>query len=304
MGNKIYGAVVLVLWGSSMTWLMVAKILPPFFRGDAPRSAPTTRLEPVAWRIEHGASLSGYSVSQAVPGAMGTTEVHSQVRLDELPLPKLATQWIWMQGLLTDLSDLQLELRTKATYDTLGQLSAFETRVRAADTPPVARVIGRISGGVLKLTMRAGEFTHNSEHPWKGRSLLGGELSPESRLRPVYVGLKWREEVLSPFSGPGAKAELIEAEVVEEERLRHDGQLIRVKRIVFRSVCSPGVCAEDRVRAIVWVRDDGEVIRQDMFFMNMRLRFTRLSKSESQLLADSLLDLPRYATLAAPPLAE
>ena len=36
MGNRIFVAVVLLLWASTMSWLVVEKILPPFFSGDPP----------------------------------------------------------------------------------------------------------------------------------------------------------------------------------------------------------------------------------------------------------------------------
>ena len=36
MGNRIFVAVVLLLWASTMSWLVVEKILPPFFSGEPP----------------------------------------------------------------------------------------------------------------------------------------------------------------------------------------------------------------------------------------------------------------------------
>ena len=36
MGNRIFVGVVVVLWAGTMSWLMVARILPPFFHGDPP----------------------------------------------------------------------------------------------------------------------------------------------------------------------------------------------------------------------------------------------------------------------------
>ncbi len=300
MGNKIFFGVVLLLWGSSMSWLLVAKILPPYYRGDPPRASTTSRLEPVAWRIEIEGRPCGLSVSQAVPGALSTTEVHSRVKLQHLPLPQLTTQWLWIQSLLKDIDDIRLDLRTRSTFDSFDRLSSFETRLQANELPPMAKVTGRVTEGKLELVMRAGDYSHRSEHAWKGRSLLGGELSPEPRLLPVYVGRSWREEVYSPFAAPGSRAEIIEAEVVSEDLIRHNDQMVQAKQIVYRSLSSAGVSASDRVRAIVWVVDTGEVIRQDLYFMSTSLRFTRLDPVESEKLAESMLELDQYATTFTP----
>lgn len=39
MGNRIFVAVVLLLWATTMSWLVFAKILPPFFSGEPPKQA-------------------------------------------------------------------------------------------------------------------------------------------------------------------------------------------------------------------------------------------------------------------------
>ncbi|MEM6330044.1 MAG: hypothetical protein AAF790_07340 [Planctomycetota bacterium] len=300
MGNKIFGAVVLLLWGSSMAWLVGAKVLPNFFRGDPPRVAASGRLEPAAWVIELQGANCGLSVSQAVPGDQQTSEVHSRVILKRLPLPQLGTQWLWMQPLLSDLHDLRLDVRTKTTFDTFGRLATFAARIKANESATEARILGRVSDGLLKLNLRAGSYKHQTEHPWTGRSMLGGELAPQSKLLAVYVGKRWREEVYSPLSAPGAAAEVIEAEVTEEELLEYAGEITRVKRIVYRSVSAAGIAAQDRVRAIAWVRDDGQVIRQDVFVLNTRLRFTRLPELAARELAESLLELDKHASVTRP----
>ena len=78
MGNRIFVAVVVLLWVSTMSWLMVARILPPFFQGEPPHHGQPVRDEPVCWQIEYGGRPIGQAVSQAVPGALGTTEIHSR----------------------------------------------------------------------------------------------------------------------------------------------------------------------------------------------------------------------------------
>src|SRR5688572_12436268 len=94
MGNRIFVSVVVLLWMGTMSWLMVARILPPFFNGEPPGHGMLVRNEPVCWDIEHDGEVVGHAFSQAVPGAMGTTEIHSRVLLEGLEIRKLAPQWM------------------------------------------------------------------------------------------------------------------------------------------------------------------------------------------------------------------
>jgi len=300
MGNKIFGVVVFLLWGATMSWLLVAKILPPFFHGDPPRASHFSRMRPVAWTIELEGKPCGVSVSQAAEGALDTVEIHSRVRLDRIPLPEVAPQW--MQSVLRNLGEVQLDIRNQATFDSLGALATFQTRVQVDEVQSVVKMSGRVHEGQLRLRIQAGEYVRRSQHAWTEKSMLGGELSPEPRLLRAYTGRKWREEVYSPFGAPGAPAELIEAEVLDEQLIRIGDELVSAKKVVYHSLTAAGVSEKDRLRAVVWVRDDGYVIRQDAYFMNVCLRFTRMTDDESKQLADELLELDRYVGVRTPDL--
>ncbi len=69
MANRIFVAVVFLLWLSTMSWLMVARILPPFFNGDPPIRSLAIDDGPVCWQVELGDRPIGYAVSQAAAGA-------------------------------------------------------------------------------------------------------------------------------------------------------------------------------------------------------------------------------------------
>lgn len=300
MGNKAFVGVVLLLWASTMTWLVSAKILPSFFRGEPPRSSTLSQLEPVAWRIELQGTHCGTAVSQAVDGGLGTLEVHSIVKLRDLPLPKVAP--VWMQTMLKNLGEVELSLRNQATLDTLGALTTFQTRVRVNGGEPVIKMTGRVNDGLLHLKIHSGEYVRTSQHPWNSKSMVGGTLSPNPKLIQVWPGRKWREEIYSPFGQPGSPSELVEAEVIEEDFIRYNNKMTRTKRIEYRSVTSAGVSADDRLRAKLWVDDGGNVLRQDTYFMNVRLQFTRMDEISSERLADAMLELDRHAATLVPQL--
>jgi hypothetical protein len=295
MGNRIFVGVVVLLWVGTMSWLMVARILPPFFHGEPPGHGLLVRGEPVCWEIEYGGQRVGHAVGQAVPGALGTTEVHSRVLLKGIDIRELAPQW--MGTLVRGLGEISLDTRSRLVLDSLGNLSSFETKVRINDLPLVMRVQGHVEGAELLLKIQTGDVTHAVRYPVPSCSLLASELMPDPKLLQVYVGRKWQQEVYSPFRPPSSSLEIVQAEVVEEGWIEHRGQRARARKIEFRSMSPAGVAADNTLRAVVWVGDDGTVLRQDVYLMDARLRFDRCHEPHNLKLAEELLDLESVATI-------
>ena len=206
MGNRIFVGVVVVLWAGTMSWLMVARILPPFFHGDPPTHGALIRGEPTCWEIVYGDKPVGHAVSQAVPGASGTTEIHSRVLLEGIEVKELAPQW--MSGLVRVLGEVSLDTRSTFALDSLGNLSSFNTKVRLNDLPIVMRVQGKVVDAELKLKIQSGDVTHEVSYPVPAYSGLTNELIPDPKLLQVYVGRKWQQEVYSPFRPPGNSLEI------------------------------------------------------------------------------------------------
>ena len=298
MGNRIFVGVVVVLWAGTMSWLMVARILPPFFQGEPPAHGSLLRDEPVCWEVEYSGTPVGYAVSQAVPGALGTTEIHSRVLLERIAIRELAPQW--MSSLVHGLGKISLDTRTCMVLDSLGNLSSFDTKVKLNDMPLVMKVQGRVEGPELRIKVQSGEISHEVSYPVPSQSLFANELIPQPKLLQVYVGRKWQQEVFSPFRPPNSSMEIMQAEVVEEGLLEQHGESRHTRRIEFRSLSAAGVAADNTLRAVVWVAEDGTVLRQDIYLMNAKLRFERCVEPEMLALADKLLDLKTVATLVPP----
>jgi hypothetical protein len=297
MGNRIFVGVVVLLWGGTMSWLMVARILPPFFHGEPPTHGLRVRGEPVCWQIEYRGDSIGYAVSQAVAGALGTTEIHSRVLLEEIGIRELAPQW--MGSLVRGLGKISVDTRTCLVLDSFGNLSSFETKVRLNDMPLVMRVLGRVDGAELRLKIQSGEMTHEMSYPVPSEALSINELIPEPKLLQVYVGRKWQQEVFSPFRPPTNSMEILQAEVVEEGNLEHRGEDVLARKIEFRSLTAAGVAADNTLRSVVWVAEDGTVLQQDIHLMNAKLRFVRCTEQPMIELASELLDLETVATLGS-----
>jgi len=298
MGNRIFVAVVLLLWASTMSWLVVEKILPPFLSGDPPAHGQK-EAEPVCWQIECAGQHVGYAVRQAVPGALATTEVHSRIVLEEMPIKEMAPQW--MSSLVDNLGEIRLDSRTRLTLDSFGTLSSFDTKVQINDMPLVVKVFGKVDGPELKLKFLSGGVAQEWTFPYPKSNQLNGELIPESKLLQIYVGRKWQIEMFSLFRPPSDSLTLMQAEVVDEENIRHGDRMVRTRRIEFRDLSTAGVAAEHTLRATVWVSDEGMVLRQDVYLVsNTRLRFERRTDPQAVRLAEELLDLDTVATLTTP----
>jgi hypothetical protein len=206
--------------------------------------------------------------------------------------------WPFQIGsLIHGLNRIELDMRTRLTLDSLGALSSFDTRVRIVDVPLVMQVRGLVEGNELKVAMQSGEIKHEASFPAPREALLANDLFPETKLLDLQVGRRWQQEVFSPFK---TSLELIQAEVVAEGLIEHRGAQVNAKRIEFRSLSNAGVAAEKSLRSMLWVADNGTVLRQDLYFMSAKLRFERCLEPNQIERARRMLDLKNHATIAQP----
>src|SRR6266576_6769727 len=157
MGNRIFVGLVVTLWAGTMSWLMVARILPPFFHGEPPTHGTLVH-EPICWEIQYGGRPVGHAVSQAVPGAMSTIEIHSRIKVEGIEVRELAPHW--MGSLVRSLGAVSLDTRSVFVLDSLNNLSSFSTKVKLNDLPAIMRVRGKVEGAELKLTIQSVDVTH------------------------------------------------------------------------------------------------------------------------------------------------
>ena len=225
------------------------------------------RDEPVCWEIEYGGEPIGHAVSQAVPGALGTTEIHSRVLLEGIEIRELAPQW--MGSLVRGMGEISLDTRSRdGARFARTTCRRSKRKVRLNDLPLVMKVQGRVDGPELLLKIQSGEVTHAARATrCRSNSLLTSELIPEPKLLQVYVGRKWQQEMYSPFRPP---SEFAGDHAGGSGRGRLDRASRRADvdagRSNIRSMSPAGVAADNTLRAVVWVADDGTVLRQDVLF--------------------------------------
>ncbi|QDT69133.1 hypothetical protein MalM25_20610 [Planctomycetes bacterium MalM25] len=294
MGNRLYTAAVVVFWLGAMTWLVTDRILPPFFGGDAPTTRVANQLEPVAWRIEMDGRPCGEAVLQALAGDSDIREVHSLIQLDRIEAPEAAP--FWMRPMFKSLRDLSFRIRTVSTFGSLGGLSSFKTKMELNQADAPIRVNGSISGETLSLNVRIGELNKRSKHPWPKNATLGGEMTPAARLLPLWEGRSWTQEIYSPFASPKEPLEMIEATVSDRIRLSDGAENTEVWIVEYRATEKTGSTDKGRLRARLFVAEDGRVLKQEAFLLGSSVTFLRRSEEESQRIADELLELEKYAT--------
>jgi hypothetical protein len=181
----------------------------------------------------------------------------------------------WMSEIIDNLGKIKLDMKNRTSLDAFGQLIAFNTEVRLNNMPAVIKMVRQRNDANFRLRIVTGNITHRRNYPLPKNSTLAGELTPDAKLLQMFVGRRWQREVISPFRPLNQSIEILQAEVVTEELEHHKGQLVDTKRVEYRTLDNTGIAAKDRLRAKSWVVDGGTVIQQDIFLINMRLRFNR-----------------------------
>ncbi|MEM8946256.1 MAG: hypothetical protein AAGD11_13870 [Planctomycetota bacterium] len=278
MANRIFVSAVVVLWLSSMTWLVTDRILPSFFGGGQPPIAQAYEDgEAVAWQVIWQGRRVGQAASVRLSGVGGSTDLFNRVVLEEFPVMELAPSWI--RATVGNLGSMTFDVLTRVEFDPLGKFSSFNSRISLNDMPSILKMTGRIEDSYLNLRVRSNDLSHTTRIFLPNSEALSETLFPDAKLPYMHIGRNWQEKVYSPFSSPADPVELVQVEVVAKETLQHQGEVRPVMRVEYRSITSSGIPLNARVQGISWVDPiTGDVLRRDVFLGNSKLRFERLSK--------------------------
>ncbi len=295
MGNHPFNVIVVLFWLATMTWLFVAKVLPPLRVGEPPNYQAildeSQRQPAVCWNIELEGDPIGWSASRLIKRKDGISELHSRVYLARLPLDELAPGWLakLLKPALGNLGRIDVDKRTQIVIDPLGRLVGFESRVRVADLQDAIKVSGQVEGSTLLITVRSGDIPTTVERYLPPNALMTDELSPQAVVPGLRVGQRWTVPLYSPFRPPTNPIEILHAEVERATSITWNGRQHSGKLIVFRGDPGAGP-ASDELRGRSWVRDDGLVVRQEIRVLRSNLIFTRLSREQAEEVTTSLGD--------------
>ncbi len=278
MANRVFVFAVVVLWLSSMTWLVTDRILPSFFGGGQPPIVQAyTDGEAVAWQVLWKGEIVGEAASVRLDGVGGSTDLFNRVILKKFPVMELAPSWI--RATVGNLGSMTFDVLTRVEFDPLGKFSSFNSRISLNNMPSVLRMSGRIEESQLKLKVSSSDFSHTKQIYLPNSEALSEALFPEARLPYMRLGRSWQEKVYSPFSSPTDPVEIVQVQVKSVESIMHHGESRRVMRVEYASLAGSGIPAQARIQGISWVDSgSGDVLRRDVFLGDSKLRFERLPK--------------------------
>jgi hypothetical protein len=308
-----YRLAVFALWLAAMSWLTIEKILPPFFTGEPPvyESTGDGPRPPVAWYLYWGERRLGWALSEMNQQSTDTTEIHSLVHFDSLPLDELLP--IYLRAIAHASSQaagsLEMEVETDLiTNSALNQLVSFYSKFRPKNGQSLVKIDGNVEGDKLKLAVRAGDWDHDFEMPLPDNKVRDS-FSPEMMLRGLHLGQSWTFDSYSPLGLPSRPMDMIQgrppterlfAKVEERTELTWDGQLEPMWLVVYRSDAAVGSGGERNIRNRLWVHRDGTVVRQEVVWGDHSLLFTRMPEREATKLRNEHREFSRQHVPAQP----
>ncbi|MGE0606549.1 MAG: hypothetical protein AB7O62_05420 [Pirellulales bacterium] len=287
MSPRWFNGLVVLFWLSTMSWLVVAKILPSLLTGEPPSYkrivlAADETPPSVAWDMFWDEAPIGHARSQMIRQPDGMTEIESHVRIESLPLAELTPPWMSHVLRLLEGDDIVLDLLAESSFaiDPLGHLASFRAKLDTPDGLTLMNMQGVVNEDRLKVTVRADQLVHSTEMFLPADALVGDAFSPREQLPNLHIGQTWTVPVFSPFQPPTSPMEVLRASVERQEFLVHGQTAVQCWLVVYRADNGGTSKAAQAARGRVWVRTDGMVLKQEMLMFEHRLTFVRAEPDE------------------------
>lgn len=293
MGSRWFNLTIVLVWLSTTTWLVVAKIVPPLRRGEPPnyRSMYSEQASDtpayVGWEMSLNDRSLGYAVIILTKKMNGdVTEVESRIHFDHIPLEELSPAWMKavLHSTIVPTDNLKMFVSSRLSIDKLGYLSEFRSDLRVAGFPDTVTIRGTINGTVLKIKVTSGDIEYPFDTYLPSDALVADELSPQLCLTGLHVGQEWTVPVFSPLRPPGNPVDVLQARVERHDLLMWEGQTVPVSVVEYRTDSGSALSSTSYPRAKLWVRDDGAVLKQEVSVLGTELVFVRLSEEQSNAL--------------------
>ena len=295
MYSRWFSTAVILLWLSTMGWLVTEKVLPPLLLGDPPSRSSileARRDEPVvAWQLSHNHRQVGWAKSETHRLADGGTRIDNFVHFDHLPIGQFAPSWLrgifqiangsGKSPLDKTASGITTDVETAITIDGANRLSKIETTI---SFPPSDREIclqGVVVNGKLKLSVRSLDIFFKTQISIGDDAILCDALSPTARLPGLYQGQEWTTDTLSPLKYPNRPHTILYAKVEGLEQVKWNGRQTGAWLVVYRDRPHKGIEKNAKPHGRLWVRRDGVVVKQEMSVLNTFMTFVRLADEEA-----------------------
>jgi hypothetical protein len=282
MYSRWYTPAVVLLWLSTMTWLVWQKVLPPLLVGEPPQQqeilAARDRERLVGWDIAFNGRPLGWAASRTVKAADGGTELRATAHFDHLPVAEITPGWIQTLFKLAEheASRIQLDARSTLWLNREGRPTRFRSAVDLRPLGDTIELEGQIQGTRLNVLARSGEFSYTTQTYLPSGVLMGDSLSPQTQLPGLHVGQTWTAPVYSPLRPPNSPLEIYRATVERMVVFAWGGATYDAWLVSYRSESGLSLLGGSPPQGRVWVRRDGTVLQQQVNLMECELTFTRM----------------------------
>jgi hypothetical protein len=247
----------------------------------------------VAWEILWNQRNVGWAASRTEAAAEGRWRLASRVRFERFPLRDLLPTFLRATGVVDDgLAALTMDLESSVWLDRQGQLDRFESSIRLAEMSDVIRIEGRLDGHDLDLTVRSGDVSYPTRMYLPAADFLSDEFAPPAELPGLHRGQSWTMPVFSPLRPPNSPLEILQATVERDEILIWNGQAVSTWVVVYRSDSGSGRGGAREIRGRLWVRPNGQVLKQEVQVFRSQLQFVRLDEAGRRARGVELDDAP------------
>ena len=301
MYSRWFSTAVVLLWLSTMGWLVKEKVLPPLLLGDPPSHQSILEARrgrpPVGWCLQWNGRDIGWATSSTSQLAGGASRIDNHVHFNELPVDEMAPGWLQAVflavkpgGRLEQVGDcprdkIQTDAVSSLLIDASNRLSQIKSSVSFLPSGRTISMHGVASGSKLDLTIRSFDINLKAQVPLDADVLLHDALSPTACLPNLYEGQTWTVSVLTPLKYPNSPHEILLAKVEGLRRIRHDGRTVAVWLVTYNNNPGQKLSTDKKPRARLWVRTDGVVLKQEMPILNSTMTFVRLPEKDALALA-------------------
>ena len=136
MRTRWFTITVIGLWLSTMSWLVVTKLVPPFLTGDPPTYSTVYSQQqiyvPIGWDLKWGGKDLGWAVTAHNTDKNGYTTVMSHVHFDFVPLDEMLPMILsgfWNSMMQTDQKEFSMDAESKLKIDSLCGLAGISVAV-------------------------------------------------------------------------------------------------------------------------------------------------------------------------------
>jgi hypothetical protein len=294
MHRRWYSVSVVLLWLTTMGWLVKQKVLPSLVMGEPPDYQAILAVQrdspPIGWHMHwDDRKKLGWAVTSTSLVANGLTEVRSHIHFAELPLHEIIPELLErvLQPLGTRGEKLRMDVCTTLTFDPLQRLSQFESIIRFQPKVNAIKLRGRIEGAKLLLSLHCGEGPPaelNLDAP--RNTIVNDGLSPQGYLPRLRKGQRWTVEAYSPLRSATSPREILHATVEARMPLDWHGRVVDTWLVVYRSDPGSALGSAGNECGRLWVNTrDGTVLKQQVAVLRSTLTFVRTSNDEAALLA-------------------